>query len=72
MQAEGNDVTTDRVLNGRYEVGELIGRGGMADVHLGRDIRLGRSVAIKVLRRDLARDPCSSRGSAVRRRPLPH
>lgn len=57
MQAEGNDVTTDRVLNGRYEVGELIGRGGMADVHLGRDIRLGRSVAIKVLRRDLARDP---------------
>lgn len=57
MQAEGNHVTTDRVLNGRYEVGELIGRGGMADVHLGRDIRLGRSVAIKVLRRDLARDP---------------
>ncbi|MBE0008478.1 Stk1 family PASTA domain-containing Ser/Thr kinase [Arthrobacter sp. AET 35A] len=50
-------MTTDRVLNGRYEVGELIGRGGMADVHLGRDIRLGRSVAIKVLRRDLARDP---------------
>ena len=57
MQAEGGHVTTDRVLNGRYEVGELIGRGGMADVHLGRDIRLGRSVAIKVLRRDLARDP---------------
>ncbi|MHA7154402.1 Stk1 family PASTA domain-containing Ser/Thr kinase [Arthrobacter sp. TMN-50] len=50
-------MTTDRVLNGRYEVGELIGRGGMADVYLGRDIRLGRSVAIKVLRRDLARDP---------------
>ena len=50
-------MATDRVLNGRYEVGELIGRGGMADVHLGRDIRLGRSVAIKVLRRDLARDP---------------
>lgn len=57
MQAEGEQVTTDRVLNGRYEVGELIGRGGMADVHLGRDVRLGRSVAIKLLRRDLARDP---------------
>ncbi len=57
MQAEGGQVTTDRVLNGRYEVGELIGRGGMADVHLGRDIRLGRSVAIKLLRQDLARDP---------------
>ncbi|GAA5017479.1 Stk1 family PASTA domain-containing Ser/Thr kinase [Terrabacter aeriphilus] len=45
-----------RVLGGRYEVGELIGRGGMADVHLGRDARLGRQVAIKILRSDLARD----------------
>ncbi|OUM43948.1 Stk1 family PASTA domain-containing Ser/Thr kinase [Arthrobacter sedimenti] len=50
-------MTAERVLNGRYEVRELIGRGGMADVHLGRDLRLGRSVAIKVLRQDLARDP---------------
>ncbi|GAA5159757.1 Stk1 family PASTA domain-containing Ser/Thr kinase [Ornithinimicrobium tianjinense] len=45
-----------RVLGGRYEVGELIGRGGMADVHLGHDLRLGRNVAIKILRTDLARD----------------
>ena len=45
-----------RVLGGRYEVGELIGRGGMADVHLGHDTRLGRQVAIKMLRSDLARD----------------
>jgi serine/threonine-protein kinase len=45
-----------RLLGGRYEVGELIGRGGMAEVHLGHDTRLGRSVAIKVLRADLARD----------------
>ncbi|HET7415459.1 MAG TPA: Stk1 family PASTA domain-containing Ser/Thr kinase [Arthrobacter sp.] len=50
-------MTEQRVLDGRYEVGELIGRGGMADVHLGRDVRLGRSVAIKLLRPDLARDP---------------
>lgn len=50
-------LNTERILNGRYEVGELIGRGGMADVYLGRDSRLGRSVAIKVLRPDLARDP---------------
>lgn len=50
-------LNTDLILNGRYEVGELIGRGGMADVYLGRDSRLGRSVAIKVLRPDLARDP---------------
>jgi serine/threonine-protein kinase len=45
-----------RVLGNRYEVGELLGRGGMAEVHLGRDARLGRTVAIKLLRSDLARD----------------
>ena len=48
---------TSRMLASRYEVGELIGRGGMAEVHIGRDTRLGRTVAIKVLRSDLARDP---------------
>nr|WP_308439333.1 Stk1 family PASTA domain-containing Ser/Thr kinase [Cellulomonas pakistanensis] len=46
-----------RILAGRYEVGELIGRGGMAEVHIGHDARLGRTVAIKILRSDLARDP---------------
>ena len=35
----------------------LIGRGGMADVHRGLDTRLGRTVAVKLLRPDLARDP---------------
>ena len=45
-----------RVLGNRYEVGELLGRGGMAEVHIGRDTRLGRVVAIKLLRTDLARD----------------
>ncbi len=48
---------TPRLLGGRYEIGELLGRGGMAEVHLGRDTRLGRTVAIKMLRSDLARDP---------------
>ena len=46
-----------RLLAGRYEVGDLIGRGGMAEVHIGYDTRLGRTVAIKILRADLARDP---------------
>ena len=45
-----------QILGGRYEVGELIGRGGMAEVHKGHDTRLGRPVAIKLLRSDLARD----------------
>ncbi|MFW6187789.1 MAG: Stk1 family PASTA domain-containing Ser/Thr kinase [Actinomycetota bacterium] len=45
-----------RLINDRYEVGETIGRGGMATVHVGRDLRLGRRVAVKVLRPELARD----------------
>ncbi|HEU5241457.1 MAG TPA: protein kinase, partial [Ornithinibacter sp.] len=45
-----------KLLGGRYEVGELLGRGGMAEVHDGYDSRLGRQVAIKMLRSDLARD----------------
>ena len=36
-------------LAGRYEVRSLIGRGGMAEVHLGFDTRLSRVVAIKML-----------------------
>lgn len=50
-------MNTQRILSGRYELGELIGRGGMADVFRGVDTRLGRTVAIKLLRPDLARDP---------------
>jgi serine/threonine-protein kinase len=46
-----------RVLAGRYMVGEVIGRGGMADVHVGHDTRTGRSVAIKALRSTSAEDP---------------
>ena len=46
-----------RLLAGRYELGELIGRGGMADVHAGMDTRLGRRVAVKLLKPSLANDP---------------
>jgi eukaryotic-like serine/threonine-protein kinase len=44
-------------VGGRYELGELLGRGGMAEVRLAVDQRLGRSVAVKQLRTDLATDP---------------
>ena len=46
-----------RVLNSRYRIEALIGRGGMADVYLGHDLSLDRQVAVKMLRPDLARDP---------------
>jgi beta-lactam-binding protein with PASTA domain len=45
-----------RLVGGRYEEGEPLGRGGMADVRKGVDNRLGRTVAIKRLRVDLASD----------------
>ena len=44
------------LINNRYEVKETIGRGGMATVYLASDRRLGRDVAIKVLKPELARD----------------
>jgi eukaryotic-like serine/threonine-protein kinase len=50
-------VTTARRLGDRYELGETLGRGGMAEVFEGQDLRLNRRVAVKVLRPDLARDP---------------
>src|SRR3954453_24026918 len=55
---EGLDVNaTPRLLGGRYEVAEGLGRGGMAEVHRGRDTRLGRAVTFNVLRSDLPPDP---------------
>ena len=46
-----------QVLAGRYEIRDLIGRGGMAEVHLGYDKRLSRIIAI----------PPSRRASAAKR-----
>ena len=50
-------MTTPPHLSDRYQIGEVLGFGGMSEVHLARDLRLHRDVAIKVLRADLARDP---------------
>jgi serine/threonine-protein kinase len=51
------DSTSDEpLIGGRYQLGELLGRGGMAEVRKGTDTRLGRTVAIKRLRTDLASD----------------
>ncbi|SFJ55863.1 Stk1 family PASTA domain-containing Ser/Thr kinase [Amycolatopsis sacchari] len=50
-------MSTPRLLSNRYELGDTLGYGGMSEVHHGTDIRLGREVAVKILRADLARDP---------------
>lgn len=44
------------LASGRYQLGQLVGRGGMAEVHVALDTRLGRTVAIKIMRADFAHD----------------
>jgi beta-lactam-binding protein with PASTA domain len=51
------DPVLGKVLENRYSVDELIARGGMATVYRGTDLRLGRSVALKVLGGVLVNDP---------------
>jgi serine/threonine protein kinase len=51
------EMSSPRLLSNRYELGDTLGYGGMSEVHHGHDARLGREVAIKILRADLARDP---------------
>ena len=51
---DARQVEPTKVVGGRYELGPLIGQGGMAVVYDARDRRLGRPVALKLLRQELA------------------
>jgi len=53
---ETADGGEQRILAGRYAIGEFVGQGGMATVYRGTDTKLGRQVAIKVMKADLAGD----------------
>ncbi|MCH9277198.1 Stk1 family PASTA domain-containing Ser/Thr kinase, partial [Bifidobacterium amazonense] len=44
------------LADGRYQLGQSIGHGGMAEVRVALDTRLGRTVAVKIMRADLAND----------------
>jgi tRNA A-37 threonylcarbamoyl transferase component Bud32 len=50
-------ITDGRLLAGRYRLEQLVGRGGMAQVHRAIDLVLGRPVAVKIMAEQLTRDP---------------
>lgn len=48
---------TSSIIAARYQLGDRLGHGGMSEIYHGYDIRLGREVAVKIMRADRAKDP---------------
>ena len=57
MTNSAADPFIGQLFENRYQVDELIARGGMANVYKATDLRLGRTVALKILAGTLANDP---------------
>src|SRR5215813_6741623 len=53
---------------GSYEITSLLGKGGMGEVYRGRDGKLKRDVAIKILPEEFSRDPDRAADSSVKRK----
>ncbi len=55
--SDSNQAWLGKIVDGRYRVIEVIGRGGMGVVYRVEHLRMGKIAAMKVLHRDLASDP---------------
>lgn len=54
MEKDRNDKNIGKRLDGRYEITELIGEGGMADVYRATDVVDNKTVAVKILKKEFA------------------